>query len=132
MYKYEIEQKSDLIKLREIIKKGRSIEHILPQEWDWKWINEKDINNITEDGRKTNSEIGKIINGIGNLLLITGSENSSKSNNHPMNKIYESCSGGSYEKHNSNRERWKDYKEWEKIIAERGDKLLIFLKGFIN
>lgn len=132
LYKYEIEQKADLVKLREIIKKGRSIEHILPQEWNWEWISENDTNNILPNEKNAREETGKIINGIGNLLLITGNENSSKSNNHPMNKIYESCSGGSYEKHNSNRDRWKNYTEWEKIIAERGNCLFYFLREFVN
>lgn len=130
LYKYEIEQKADLVKLREIMKKGRSIEHILPQEWSSEWIKEKDGKSF--DKAEFNAQMKEVINGIGNLLLITGTENSSKSNNHPRDKFYESCSRGSYEKHNSNKDRWEDCTEWKKIIAERSNSLLNFLREFVN
>ena len=129
LYKYEIEQKADLVKLRKMMKGGRSIEHILPQEWLLEWIGDNET--LIPSEKIVREDTAKIINGIGNLLLITISENSSKGNNHPAHKIYESCSGGSYEKHNSNRDRWKNYTEWEKIIAERGNCLLNFLREFV-
>ena len=132
LYKYEIEQGADLDELRKIMKEGRSIEHILPQEWIFEWVKENDTNIILPNEKNVREDIGKVINGIGNLLLITGSENSSKSNRHPKDKEYDSCSGGSYEKHNSNRDIWKNYAEWEKIIDERGKDLLNFLKKFVH
>ena len=131
LYKYEISLSADLDELRKIIKEGRSVEHILPREWKWEWIGETQ-NNVSEIGLEFNKKINGIINGIGNLLLITGSENSSKSNNHPHEKYYKSCSGGSYTIHNENKSQWEEHKNWEKLINERGEKIYDFLKYFIS
>ncbi len=130
LYKYEISEQANLRYLRKIMKKGASVEHILPQEWQWDWIGEN-LHNISEKGIKFNEEIDTIINGLGNLLLITGSENSSASNKHPKHKAYK-CTGGSYSEHNDNPTKWENCKEWEKIIAERGEKIYNFLREFIS
>ena len=37
IYKYEVEERANK-NIREIIKDGISVEHILPQEWKWEWI----------------------------------------------------------------------------------------------
>lgn len=136
LYKYEIEKfnndrKVDLLKLREILKKGRSVEHILPQSWEWNWIN-ADENNITEEERKFNIKIQKIINGVGNLLLISPTENSSLSNKHPKNKIYKSCNGGSYELHNQTSIKWENSENWEKNIKDRGELIFNFMTEYFE
>jgi len=133
LYKYEIEgitPHANLTMLRKVIKDGRSVEHILPQSWAWDWINE-DINNITQEGRAKNESISKSINGLGNLLLITGGDNSKQSNKHPKDKIYKEVDGGSYSEHNNNAIEWENYREWEKNIAKRGGKIYEFLKKFV-
>ena len=71
-----------------------------------------------------------MINGLGNLLLITGSENSTQSNKHPKEKEYSSCSGGSYREHNSKKEKWENYQNWQTIINDRGENIFEFLKTF--
>ncbi len=131
LYKYDIGLGADLEKLRRIMKIGRSVEHILPREWSWDWIGENQ-NNVSETGQEFNNKINSIINGIGNLLLITGSENSSKSNNHPKDKYYESCSGGSYLIHNENKSQWKEHHNWERLINERGKNVYELMKNFVN
>lgn len=132
LYKYEIKQNADFYKLRNIMKKGRSIEHILPQEWSWEWIGETDPRNISESGKNKNEIINSLINGIGNLLLISGNENSSINNSHPKTKLYKSCSGGSYDKHNLNKQEWENYENWESIINKRGETLFVFLREFVS
>lgn len=127
LYKYEKTKKADLNQLRFIMKKGRSIEHILPQSWQWSWIGETDSNRITAEGTKFNKEIEKIINGIGNLILVTPSENSSLGNNHPKEKIY-SVDGGSYSFHNQNSSIWSDHRTWQKNIDERGEEIYSFMQ----
>ena len=117
--------------LRKIMKEGRSIEHILPQEWKWEWIGERDSKNLLESEENFRKKIVMVINGIGNLLLITGSENSSKSNSHPKDKDYTSCSGGSYNVHNLNKQTWDNYKNWDQLIHDRGKKLFAFLENFV-
>lgn len=131
LYKYELSQNADLNMLRNIMKEGRSVEHILPQSWEWAWIGENDSNNISENGKKINGEIRNVINGLGNLLLITPGENSSLSNKHPEMKEYSSCKGGSYDEHN-NKGKWKNYTEWGEIINSRGEKIFEFMKRFIQ
>jgi len=132
LYKYELSQNADLNMLRNIMKEGRSVEHILPQSWEWAWIAENDFNNTSENGKKISDEIRNIINGLGNLLLLTPGENSSLSNKHPEVKEYSSCRGGSYDEHNNNKRKWKDYTEWGEIINSRGEKIFDFMKRFIQ
>lgn len=107
LYKYEREIGADMEDLRKIMKSGQSVEHILPQSWDWNM---------------------ELINGIGNLLLITPHENSSKNNSHPKEKKYTSCSGGSYYEHNNyTSNKWGNKENWEEIIKERGSKIYDFM-----
>ncbi len=132
LYKYELSQNANFEKLREIIKKGRSVEHILPQAWEWGWIGETNADNISENGKKFHKEIDSIINGLGNLLLLTGSENSSESNRHPKEKVYTSYTGGSYSEHQQNSIKWDDCKEWKNLINSRGELIYDFLRKFIE
>lgn len=132
LYKYEITNNADINGLRTIMKQGRSVEHILPQ--DWQPLIEEIESNLPEDELKTiREEVPHYINGIGNLLLITGGENSSLKNKHPRCKIYESCEGGSYKWHNDNPEQWNSPSDWKKIIKEeRGKKIFDFLIEFVK
>lgn len=136
LYKYErslLNNTEDTIlaDLRKVIKQGKSIEHILPQTWDLKWIGENDRSNISEEGKTRQQEIMSIINGIGNLLLITPSENSYQSNKHPKDKTY-GINGGSYSDHNNNRSKWADSKQWDKIISARGEAIYKVLLELIE
>lgn len=77
-------------------------------------------------------EINPIINGIGNLLLLSSSENSSLGNKCPDLKEYkiglEDKNGeSSYAKHNREREVWKDSSQWKGRIEERGERIFKFL-----
>ena len=126
IYKYEISRMADI---REVMKGTISVEHILPQEWNWEWVVDscgvpKTLS--SEDKDKWIKDVGSFINGIGNLLLITPSENTSVGNNHPAKKEY-SYTGGSYEEHNRNREKWNSSNEWSKLIRERGEKIFKFM-----
>lgn len=130
IYKYEINQGVAVNLLREVHFKGRSIEHILPSEWQWDWIAEYDLNNISEKGKQFNEKIQKEINGIGNLLLITESENSKLSNKHPKEKVYESCIGGTYSKHNNGELEWNLHEKWSEIIENRGTNIYNFMMNY--
>ncbi|MBS1642778.1 MAG: DUF262 domain-containing protein [Bacteroidetes bacterium] len=132
LYKYEFSLNTNFEQLREIMKKGRSVDHILPQEWEWKWIGENDNDKISEMGKEFQKAISISINGIGNLLLVTKNENSSKGNTHPKDWSYKSCIGGSYSEHNQNSAKWDDYKEWKSLINHRGELIFDFLKEFIE
>lgn len=129
LYKYEIKDSKNIEDMRKIMKGGRSIEHILPQEWSQNWIADYEKKD-TQMRQELSNKINSFINGIGNLLLITKSENSSLSNKHPKEKCYKSCAGGYYETHNLQSEKWEDHTEWENIIADRGNKIFNFLLDF--
>jgi uncharacterized protein with ParB-like and HNH nuclease domain len=130
LYKYEINLQSDCRKdLREIIKNGVSVEHILPQEWDLNWTKFED--NTSDEVRLFHDKIDKVINGIGNLLLLSSSENSSQSNSHPKHKFY-SVNGKSYKDHNSNNQIWEDSNKWEENIKSRGEDICQFLINYIE
>lgn len=131
LYKYEIKNGANLNELRKVMKEGRSLEHILPQEWKWVWIGEN-LKELSEEGKEFNKKISNTINGLGNLILVTGSENSSLNNSHPKDKKYISCSGGSYKIHNENKEQWGEHLNWEKLIQERGKNIYKFLNYFIE
>lgn len=132
LYKYETNlQPKSRSNLREIMKNGISVEHILPQEWQWEWI-EVNSSNVTKEAHDFNYEIEKIINGIGNLLIVTPSDNSSLSNNHPMEKKYNEGLGFSYQEHNDNSSNWKNQYNWNGIINKRGDEIYNYLIEFIS
>lgn len=127
IYKYEISLNA---KIRDVMKGTISVEHILPQEWQWKWIKgSSGILGELSDEEKAQwlKVVDSFINGIGNLLLITPGENSSVSNTHPADKRYERYCGGSYAEHNLNRERWRQSEEWSGLIHERGERIFKFM-----
>lgn len=127
LYKYEVSIGANQDNLREIIKTGFSVEHILPVEWSKEWLK---VENFEEMKVKVNEHK----NGIGNLILITSSLNSSLSNNHPAKKSYSSiCKGGTYENHESQKDKWNDTTDWvENIINARTEEILKFLNEFLE
>jgi hypothetical protein len=132
LYKYEIYQGA---KLRGVMKEKESVEHILPQEWEWSWAEDGDSppkilsgNELTEHREKFGKQVSSFVHGIGNLLLITREENSRVSNDHPAKKRYtEYCSGGSYALHEENRELWRSSANWQNLIRSRGEKIFEFI-----
>jgi len=128
IYKYEVKEKKNY-NIREVVKGGISVEHILPQAWAWEWIVDscgvpRNLSNDEKD--KWIKDVGYFINGIGNLLLISQSANSSVGNKHPAKKEYP-YSGGSYEEHNQNREIWTPPENWGKLIEKRGKDIFKFM-----
>jgi hypothetical protein len=126
IYKYEISKDAQI---RNVMKGTISVEHVLPQEWQWQWI--VDENNVPaklSDAEKEKwlKDVGSFINGIGNLLLLTPGENSSKGNSHPADKEF-NCDGGSYKEHNLNREKWRDPEQWRHLIRARGEEVFDFM-----
>ncbi len=125
IYKYE---KWTGANIREVMKGGASVEHILPQEWDWIKNEDEELKGMSEKERtEFQTKINGCINGIGNLLLITPGDNTRVNNKHPADKEYEYCAAGSYYEHNQSRERWRQSKEWPKLISERGEKIYDFM-----
>lgn len=133
LYKYEIWKKADI---RRVMKRIISVEHILPQNWEWDWVEKDDCparKFETEEERdkyrrEFGSKVSTFINGLGNLLLVTREDNSALGNEHPAKKNYmRICSGGSYLEHEARREKWKSSDEWQKLIKGRGDEIYKFL-----
>jgi predicted DNA-binding transcriptional regulator len=130
LYKYEINNSDDKKEvrnqLREIIKSGYSREHILPQVGWEEFIEEtvKDKNQI----EKIKNSVKDVINGIGNLLIVTKSLNSENGNKHPSKKTYPSEWGISYKNHKGNQSEWNNPENWERIIEERGKKIFEYLR----
>lgn len=144
LYKYEISQGANL---RPIMKETISLEHILPQSWDRKWLTEDGSQaekpGVDQDHEKHLRElaikIDSCINGLGNLLLVTREQNSSLSNEHPARKSYmDICQSGSYSEHEKNRDRanpdsWNSAAKWEPLIHARGEKIITFiLENMLN
>ena len=128
IYKFEASRGANI---REVMKGTISVEHILPQEWYWIRDEDEYLKGLSEDDWASfYKRIDECINGVGNLLLITPGENTSVGNNHPANKDYEKyCAGGSYAEHRQNREKWRDSKEWSKLIRARGEEIFKFMLG---
>ncbi|MCF7787148.1 MAG: DUF262 domain-containing HNH endonuclease family protein [Prosthecobacter sp.] len=127
IYKYEISLSANI---RDVMKGTISVEHILPQEWQWKWVKgSSGVLGELSDEEKAHwlKAVDAVINGIGNLLLITPGENSSVSNAHPADKRYERYCAGSYAEHNLNREKWRHAEEWSGLIHERGERIFKFM-----
>ncbi len=123
IYKYEISLNAEI---RDVMKGTISVEHILPQQWKWEWI-EGSANFDEAKKAERLKSVESFINGIGNLLLITPSENSSVSDNHPADKIYTRYKDGSYAQHNVNREDWRRADNWPKLIEARGQEIHDFI-----
>ena len=134
IYKYEVRE---IAAIRKVMKGTISVEHILPQEWKWAWVEDEDVppKTLSESERgpvreAVQKEVGSYINGIGNLLLLTPGENTTQGNNHPAEKRYERYrAGGSYKEHDLNREKWRSSKEWPNLIRARGEEIFKFMLG---
>ena len=126
LYKYE---RSSGANIREVMQATISVEHILPQ--DWQWIKEEDANLIEKNEEEWNQfkeGINNIINGAGNLLLIKPGENAQASNKHPKDKYYNPLySGGSYKQHDENRIIWRNSSNWNDTIRKRGQLIHQFI-----
>ena len=128
IYKFEISQHAEV---RKIVKRKISVEHILPQEWDWNWIEKSsqyDRALSPEEKEEWLKGVGSFINGIGNLLLLNPGSNTTLGNNHPAEKNYTRyCIGGSYEEHHNNAEKWRNPQQWKDLIHERGERIFRFM-----
>lgn len=132
LYKFEVDKHNSNRKgIREILKNGVSVEHILPQEWQWDFMEGVDESNVTEEAKRFEKEIANIINGIGNLLILSPPENSSQSNSHPKDKVY-SIDSYSYNLHKENRIQWQNHLNWNELILNRGKEIYNFLVEFIE
>lgn len=118
LYKYEIDLEESIREdLRKIFKDRKSLEHILPQSRESDWYgNEVEFEN----------KVKQIENGVGNLIILSSSENSQESNSHPKDKKY-SINKGSYKIHHETKGQWKDFNKWDEIILGRGEKIYGFL-----
>ncbi len=125
IYKYEINREA---KIRHVMKGTISVEHKLPQEWQWEWIEGscEVPGKLSDEERDTwLKDVGSFINGIGNLWLLTPGENTSAGNKHPADKGYERYCAG--DEHDRNRERWRSAKEWSNLIRTRGEEIFKFM-----
>lgn len=129
LYKYEISIDETIRKdLRTLFKKQKSLEHIVPQSWSNEWLNDKQKNDETFV-----KNINYKINGVGNLLLLSSSENSSESNSHPKDKEYKICNKSSYKEHNENRKNYENnFEKWIENIDTRGYNIYKFLENYFS
>lgn len=129
LYKYEISIDETIREdLRILFKKAKSLEHIVPQSWSKEWLNENNKNDEIFI-----RDLNNKLNGIGNLLLLSLSENSSESNSHPKDKEYEICNKGSYKEHYENRKTFdSNLEKWIINIDIRGNKIYDFLENYFS
>lgn len=125
LYKYEINlDKNCRVGLREVFKDKKTLDHILPQNWQ-NFAGE----NITEN-LKIN--IDSIINGIGNLIIVTQSENSTLSDKKPSDKTYKNNQFGSYKKFEGLKSEWENSENWDKLISNRSNEIYNFLVKYFT
>jgi hypothetical protein len=131
LYKYELvntsfEVKIDIPELRKYMKNNTSIDHIVPQQYSEIIKDEKGDLILNENGI---DELNSVLHGIGNLIIINSSQNSSHGNEKPNLKTYKNM-GGSYSEHNINSVNWVDPKGWVKLINERSEKIYEFIADY--
>lgn len=128
LYKYEIHLGANV---RETMKGTISIEHILPQDWDWDWLEEysREPVGLTKEQEDAEDEkVSAFINGIGNLLILTPGENSAAGKIHPAEKVYGSrYKGGSYHRDETTIERWRKSSEWSELVNGRSQAIFDFM-----
>lgn len=155
LYKYEIEMTEGqalLVRsaLRNLFKENDvTLDHIIPHELEWKELSKKgtmnnDLNSWDPDDRRQAEEIwkeiGKTINGIGNLVLLSRSDNASLQNISPFKRAseYRKCKleSLSYEEVATwkSRAEWSDDSKdsWQVKIEDRGKSLLTWMKGYFS
>ena len=129
LYKYEIENFDTPTELRKeiriLFKKGKSIEHTLPQNWI-ELIENSDNNEVFRNS------INSRINGIGNLMIIGNRENSREGNKHPKVKNYDIKEFGNYAEHEKNKDKWANHENWAGLIDKRGEKIYHFMKTYFS
>lgn len=148
LYKFEIQnasfEQADMIRssLRDLYKKNDvTLDHVVPHELEWKELSIKgnQDNNIDswDDEDKNQAiknweEIGKTIDGIGNLVLLSGPINSSLSNTAPSKRatVYNSChlESVSYKEVGN----WSNPIDWHAKITARGNCLLKWMKDYFT
>ena len=129
LYKFEISQDINVRPmLREIFKNKKTLDHILPQNWGSHWVTIFEV----DKKEKFRNSINSKINGIGNLIIVTQSENSTLSNKHPRDKEYHIKEFGSYKTHFENNNKWANHENWETLIDERGKCLYEFLLDYFK
>lgn len=120
LYKYEISlDENSRAHLRKVFKNNKTLDHILPQNWQSipGYISNEDFKN----------SIDSVINGIGNLLIVTQSENSILSDKAPQNKSYRNNQYGSYKEFEEKKKYWQDSNNWMNLINDRSNKIYDFL-----
>ena len=118
-----------------------TLDHVVPHELEWKELSIKgnQDNNIDswDDEDKNQAiknweEIGKTIDGIGNLVLLSGPINSSLSNTAPSKRatVYNSChlESVSYKEVGN----WSNPIDWHAKITARGNCLLKWMKDYFT
>lgn len=126
LYKYEVSASSTI---RDVMKGTISVEHILPQNWKWEWVEREDVppKTLSESEREdVQKKVDSYIHGLGNLMLLTRSENSGQGDEHPAKKRY-GRAGGSYGEHDQNWRNWESSKNWPELISARGEKIFKFM-----
>ena len=154
LYKYEIENSSDQAgartSLRGLFKDNDvTLDHIVPNELGWTDLSEKgeQNNNIEEwkcqkdkEQAKANwDEIFNTIDGIGNLLLLSSSHNSSLKNCSPCMRAAEYKKWGLGSKSYREVAEWKSRREWNNDgdawkdkIEKRGSCLMKWLEAYFT
>lgn len=133
IYKYETNSNAEI---RNVMKGNISVEHILPQQWKWKWINgvEDDATEPTQDEKNEwvkKIDVESFINGLGNLLLLSRSANASLGNQHPCEKDFRRFHiGGSYEFNQDKIDAWKDANNWPNLINDRGQQIYNYMMKY--
>lgn len=129
LYKFEIQKyhtPEQLRKeIRKLFKKGKSIEHILPQNWF-------ELIGVSDNNEEFKKEINSRINGIGNLMIIGNRENSREGNKHPKDKNYDIKDFGSYGEHEKNKINWANPEKWTIIIDKRGEDIYNFMEIYFS
>ncbi len=128
IYKFETNQQASL---RKVMKGTISVEHILPQEWNWEWTKDEigDQRELSDTVRADYlNTVGRCINGLGNLLLLTTGENSSAGNKHPSDKTYTRYfTAETKQAFENEMQKWRNSKDWPQLIENRGDKIYKFM-----
>ena len=150
LYKYEIDKASSdqanhvRSSLRKLFKENDlTLDHIVAQELEWKELSEtgethNEIYRWDPADRKQAEanwdEIIKTIDGIGNMVLLSRSDNASLQNSAPINRA------DGYEKLNLQSESYKEAKTWKDPINDpwqakieaRGERLLKWMNGYFT
>ena len=152
LYKYEIEyeNKSSFekagetrISLRKLFKENAvTLDHIVPHELEWKALSVKEetVNNINcwkdaedkKQAEETWKKIAEVIDGIGNLVLLNSSNNTSLQNCVPIERAIKYKKWGLNSVSYKEVGEWKDPKEWQGKIEARGNCLIKWMQEYFT